>query len=281
MIEMEELHYRYPEGPEDTLKGLSFSIPPGEIFGLLGPSGVGKSTLVKVLIGVLPGWSGKLSVAGTRPGKGGREFYEEMGVAFEYPAFYGKLTARENLRFFKSLYRKETEPVDQLLGELGLQEHRDKRVSDYSKGMKTRLNLCRALLPRPRLLILDEPTSGLDPSNAALVKELIRRKREEGVTVLLTTHNMHVAEELCDRVALMADGSFSALDAPGALCRSLGSASVVLEFPDGREHFPLAGLRQNEEFLAALERRDLLRIHSEEPTLEAVFIKLTGRGLAE
>ena len=279
MISARQLRFRYPNTKKETLRGLDFEISQGEIFGLLGPSGVGKSTLIKVLIGVLPGWSGEISFDGSSLRSLGRSFYEELGVAFEFPAFYAKLTARENLRFFRSLYLRETESPEELLSAVGLAAGGEKRVSDFSKGMKARLNLCRALLPRPRFLVLDEPTSGLDPVNAALVKELIRVKRDEGVTILLTTHNMHVADELCDRVALMSDGSFKALDSPLSLKRALGSSAVVVELDGGEERYPLEGLPENEAFLRALGRKEFRRVRTEEASLETVFLKLTGRGL--
>ena len=279
MITVRELRFRYPRAEKETLRGLSLEIGEGEILGLLGPSGVGKSTFVKALIGILPGWQGEISFGGTPLKELGRSLYEELGVAFEFPAFYSKLTARENLRFFSTLYREETEPVEELLAQVGLAEEGEKRLSEYSKGMKTRLNLCRALLPRPRFLVLDEPTSGLDPSNAALVKELILRKKEEGVTILLTTHNMHVADELCDRVALMSEGSFQALDTPLSLKRRFRSSAVVVEFDGTEERYDLEGLATNPSFLRALGRQDFRRLRTEEASLEAVFLKLTGRGL--
>jgi fluoroquinolone transport system ATP-binding protein len=157
-------------------------------------------------------------------------------------------------------------------------------VSDFSKGMKMRLNFCRALLNKPELLFLDEPTSGLDPVNAKMVKDIILRKKSEGSTVFLTTHNMNVAEDLCDRVAFIVNGSISLIDSPRRLMIDRGRKSLRVEYREKQEirlkDFELSGIGYNEEFLELVRNKDIERMHTQEATLEDIFIEVTGRGLA-
>lgn len=287
MITVEGLRYRYPKNRADTLKGLSFSVAKGEIFGFLGPSGAGKSTLQKILTGALPGFAGKAEVLGRPAGSAGDAFYERIGVDFEFPNFYGKFTARQNLRYFASLYAKPPLAMDPLLERMGLLPHADQRVDRFSKGMKTRLAFLRCLLHGPDLLFLDEPTSGLDPANARILKDMVQELRAAGKTVILTTHNMHDAEELCDRVAFIVEGEIRALDAPAALRGSQRETQVTYtttpaagEGGAPRQHsLLLRQLGEDTAFLAAAAAGRLTRIHSQEPTLEDVFISLTGRHL--
>jgi len=252
MIEVQNLHFRYPGSPEPTLRGVSFRIQKGEIFGFLGPSGAGKSTLQKILIGLLPDYEGTAKVNGVDAREAGPDFYERIGVAFEFPNFYSRFTALENLSFFSSLYTVETEDPQDLLTKVGLKSYGQTRVSRFSKGMKTRLNLCRALLNRPQLLFLDEPTSGLDPVNAHIVKEWIREKKAEGTTILITTHNMHVAEEICDRIAFIVDGQIRLIDSPNRLKRIKGKRRIRVEYREGRNlkavEFDLNGIGTNTNF---------------------------------
>jgi len=169
---------------------------------------------------------------------------------------------------------------------VGLEQHADKRVSDYSKGMKIRLNVARSLLHKPKLLFLDEPTSGLDPVNARRIKELICRVREGGTTVFVTTHNMGVADELCDRVAFISGGGIAALDAPATLKKRYGERLVVVEYraldtPTLQSRtFPLDDLGAGSEFAALMAQGHRVEtLHSQETTLENVFIKVTGEAL--
>ncbi|MCK4778272.1 MAG: ABC transporter ATP-binding protein, partial [Actinomycetia bacterium] len=196
MIEVNNLNFTYPGNNDPTVKDLNFKIKEGEIFGFLGPSGAGKSTTQKILIGILKGYSGQVSVNDTEVNIAESTFYEKIGVAFEFPNLYTKFTAIENLNFFKSLYRGETEDPMHLLEKVGLAEDANLRVSSFSKGMKMRLNFCRAFLNKPEIVFLDEPTSGLDPMNSRKIRDIILKKRDDGLTIFLTTHNMTVADEL-------------------------------------------------------------------------------------
>ena len=234
MIQVRNLSFSYTKQPFIT--GMSFSVSSGEIFGFLGPSGAGKSTLQKVLIGMLTAYQGSVVVNGVECKKRTRRFYEDIGVDFEFSTMYEKLTARENLRFFSSLYEKEPRPIEELLEMVGLEHDADKRVSDYSKGMKARLNFIKALLHDPVLLCLDEPTSGLDPANSRVMKNMILKEKARGKTILLTTHNMQDAAELCDRVAFIAGGKICALDSPHNLIMSKGAATVTYTWVEDGEH---------------------------------------------
>lgn len=288
MLRVEALRFSYPRTAGETLKGLDFHIDEGEVFGFLGPNGAGKSTTQNLLIGLLRGYRGSARVMGREIRDWGPDYYEKIGVSFEVPNHFSKLTALENLRYFAALYAGPTEDPRALLAAVGLEDSADVPVGRFSKGMKSRLTFARSLLPRPRLLFLDEPTSGLDPANARNVKDIVRRQRERGTTVFLTTHNMVDAEELCDRVALIVDGELRAIDAPLALQLRHGTRGVRVEVEAGSgaegrvevHDFPLDGLGENRDFLALIAGSRVRTIHSQEPSLEQVFLEVTGRRLA-
>ena len=233
MIQVSHLSFSYTKRP--FIQDMTFSVGSGEIFGFLGPSGAGKSTLQKILLGMLPGYQGSAMVNGRECKNHGADFYESIGVDFEYSTMYEKLTARENLQFFSSLYRRQDRAIPELLAAVGLEHDADKQVSDYSKGMKSRLNFVKALLHDPKLLFLDEPTSGLDPTSSRLMKDLILAEKRRGKTILLTTHNMQDAAELCDRVAFIVGGTIYALDSPHNLTLSRGAAQVTYTWLDHGE----------------------------------------------
>lgn len=284
MITVERLFYRYPRNTVDTLKDVSFTVGKGEVFGLLGPSGAGKSTLQKILTGTLSGFQGEVTIQGSPLTPNNSGFHERIGVDFEFPNFYGKFTARENLRHFSSLYAKPALDADPLLERMGLLVDADKRVNDFSKGMKTRLGFIRCLLHDPEILFLDEPTSGLDPANARILKDMVKELQEQGKTILLTTHIMHDAEELCDRVAFIVDGEIRALDTPSSFCALQNKQEVrySLKNNDGSIQecsIPLSSLGSDTDFLQAAQAQRITRIHSKETGLEDVFISLTGRKL--
>lgn len=280
MITVENLSFRY--GKKPFITGMSFSVCKGEIFGFLGPSGAGKSTLQKILIGMLPTYQGSVVVNGIECKRRTNRFYENIGVDFEFSTMYEKLTARENLRFFSSLYEKKTHSIDELLQMVGLTNDADKRVADYSKGMKARLNFIKALLHDPALLCLDEPTSGLDPTNSRLMKDMILAEKKKGKTILLTTHNMQDATELCDRVAFIVNGKICALDSPHNLIMSKGAAKVTytwLEKGEQTASCSLDCLSYNKELKSLIAENRLQSIHSSEPTLNDIFMDITGRTL--
>jgi fluoroquinolone transport system ATP-binding protein len=283
MITVSGLTYAYPKTTEPAVRDLSFAIEPGEIFGFLGPSGAGKSTTQKILIGLLRGYTGAVSVFGRDLSAWGSDYYERVGVSFELPNHFQKLTALENLRYFGALYSGPTEDPLDLLELVGLRDDAGVPVGQFSKGMQARLNVARALLHRPELLFLDEPTAGLDPVNARNIRELIRVQKRAGRTVFLTTHNMAVADELCDRVAFIVDGEIRLIDSPRSLKLRYGRAAVQVEYAVNshleRRAFELAGLGDNADFLTLLRSGAVETIHTAEATLEDVFIRVTGRSL--
>lgn len=282
IIHVADLAFQYKGTPAKAIQGVHFAVQKGEIFGLLGPSGAGKSTTQKILIGLLKEYAGQVEVLGQDLRHMNSAYYERVGVSFEFPNHYLKLTALENLRYFGSLYQGATAVPEQVLAWVGLAEDGDKRVAEFSKGMRNRLNVARAMLHRPELLFLDEPTSGLDPLNARRITELILQKRDEGATVFLTTHNMAVADSLCDRVAFMVDGRFVLIDSPRALKLQYGRRVVRLEYGETERHsqdFPLDGLGDNAEFLRLLQQEHIQTLHTQETTLEEIFIQVTGRTL--
>lgn len=286
MIAVQNLNFTYPGAKSPAVRGISFEIAQGEIFGFLGPSGAGKSTTQKILIGLLKGYQGRITVMGRELSTWGQDYYERIGVSFELPNHYLKLTGLENLKHFAALYSRATDDPGRVLDMVGLGDAADVPVAQYSKGMKNRLNVARSLLHRPEILFLDEPTSGLDPVNARIIKDIVQQKRAEGTTVFVTTHNMTVADELCDRVAFIVDGEIKLIDAPRTLKVQHGQRSVLVEFFNGTDkinhrEFPLDKLGQNTEFLALLNDNGsrIETIHTQETTLENIFIQVTGREL--
>lgn len=280
MIQVRNLSFRYTKQP--FISDMNFSVSSGEIFGFLGPSGAGKSTLQKILIGMLRTYQGSCLVNGIECKSRTKHFYEYIGVDFEFSTMYEKLTAKENLQFFSSLYEKKPRPIEELLEMVGLERDANKRVSDYSKGMKSRLNFIKALLHDPLLLCLDEPTSGLDPANSRLMKDMILAEKAKGKTILLTTHNMQDAAELCDRVAFIVGGKICALDRPHNLIMSKGAAAVTYTWVENGEHSascPLDRLSADKRLQKLIGENRLQSIHSSEPTLNDIFMDITGRTL--
>ena len=283
MIEVENLFYSYTHDENYAVEGISFEIDEGKIFGFLGPNGAGKSTTQKILTGLLPIQKGKAIVAGEDITKVSGSFYNMIGVSFEQPNVYMKLSGYENLKFFASMFDVTTEDPYELLRLVGLEEVAHNKAKTYSKGMLQRLVFARSLINRPKIWFLDEPVSGLDPATAAQIKELIKRKKEEGITIFLTTHNMHVAEELCDRVAFIDAGKIVLIDTPRNLKLRYGERLVKVEYKsDGkveRELLSMAKTTDIEKLNGLINSGKIETIHSMEASLEDIFIKVTGRGL--
>lgn len=282
MIKATQVNYTYPGQNQAAVNNISFSVNRGEIFGFLGPSGAGKSTTQKILIRLLRGYQGNISIDTRELSSLTHDYYNQIGVGFELPNHYPRLTALENLKFFASFYRNKNTNLMQLLERVGLHQEADKPTSAFSKGMKMRLNFIRALVHDPDLLFFDEPTSGLDPGNARKVKNIIKDLRAKGKTIFLTTHNMHDAAELCDKVAFITQGKISLTDSPDNLRREHGTRKLTLEYGNGEivsREFPLDNLGENISFLNLIKNEYIQSIHSADASLEDVFIKTTGERL--
>lgn len=282
MIDVKNLTFSYGRDKQ-ALRGLSFTVNDGEIFGFLGPNGSGKSTTQKILTGILKGYGGQVSLIGQDAGTlRAQEFFKEIGVLFEFPYLYTNLSAVDNLNYFASFYApRPLRDVYGLLEQLEVKkEFWRKPVLSYSKGMRQRVSMARALISNPRLLFLDEPTSGLDPAGAVLFRGIIEEERKKGTTVFLTTHNMADADLLCDRVAFLSNGTIAALDTPQNLKEKHSGSSVLISYlyRGKREEILLetAGLEAGFPF----PHDEIVSVHTQEPTLEDVFIQYTGRGLS-
>ncbi len=282
MIEVKDLTFSYGKDKQ-ALHGLNFSVGDGEIFGFLGPNGSGKSTTQKILTGILKEHGGMVSLFGKELREvPDQEFFQKIGVLFEFPYLYANLSALDNLRYFSSFYPKEQlRDALEVLDELEFKkDFLRKPVSSYSKGMRQRVSMARALISSPKLLFLDEPTSGLEPAGAVLFRRIIEKERQKGTTVFVTTHNMLDADLLCDRVAFISDGNIVALDTPENLKEQNSSRSIAV-------HYLYQG-RREEQTLDAQSLKsgfpfpfdELISIHSQEPTLEDIFIQYAGRRLS-
>lgn len=281
MIVVKNLCFAYGK-EKQVLHGLNFSVDDGEIFGFLGPNGSGKSTTQKILTGILKGYNGTVDLFGQEIRElHTQEFFQKIGVLFEFPYLYTNLSALDNLNYFASFYPKEQRRnAEELLDELEFKkDFLKKPVSSYSKGMRQRVSMARALISNPKLLFLDEPTSGLDPAGAVLFRKIIEKERKKGTTIFLTTHNMLDADLLCDRVAFISNGSIVALDTPRNLKEKNSNHSVIIDYLYQGER--RAQTIEAPELKAGIPfvYDELLSVHSQEPTLEDMFIQYTGRGL--
>jgi fluoroquinolone transport system ATP-binding protein len=283
-IEVRNLSFRYPSATEETLREISFTLRGGEVYGFLGPSGAGKSTTQMILYRMLTGYSGEISLFGPDLTRWDTSFLERIGIVFETPNLYVKLTGRENLAFALALRGRsgaeETSFIDIAAERLGLTDALDHRVETYSKGMRMRLSFIRAILHNPPLLFLDEPTSGLDPYWARHVKDWILELRRAGVAVFLTTHAMELADELCDTVAFLVDGRLAVQENPALLKQRFGNPGIVVR---GSDH---NGTELVREFAYGELRggpfapfREITEVRNRDVSLETVFLAVTGRTL--
>jgi ABC-2 type transport system ATP-binding protein len=274
---------RYAYGPTVAVDGISFQVKPGEVLGFLGPNGAGKSTTIKMLTGMLPPQDGSVEVLGMDVRTHRREVQSQIGVCFEEKNLYIEMTATENLEFFARLFGIRHFDAKATLERVGLADRADDRVKRYSKGMRQRLMVARALVSSPAILFLDEPTDGLDPVSSRAIRTLIREEADRGAAVFLTTHDMHEADQLSDRVAFVNEGRIVAMDSPETLKLRHGTRSVRVRVRrDGtvdEKVIPLDQADAGDVVKQAMSDEGLLTIHTEEATLEDIFIQMTGRGL--
>jgi ABC-2 type transport system ATP-binding protein len=281
VLELENLSKHF--GPIRAVDDLTLDIREGEIFGLLGPNGAGKTTVVNMAIGLMRPDSGSVRFSGggppTEPSVRAR-----IGVAPQALALYEDLSGEENVRFFGTLQGLKGKDLagrtDWVLDFVDLAERRKHRVKTYSGGMKRRLNLAIALVHDPALLLLDEPTVGVDPQSRNAIFERIETMRNEGRTVVYTTHYMEEAQRLCDRVGIMDHGRLLALDTVEGLIREHGGMSVIY-VDRGRGDERLETAEPMHDLVRMHEGGEVRRFKVDTPDLECVFLNLTGRHLRD
>lgn len=269
-------------GDVKAVDDISFAVQRGEIFGLLGHNGAGKTTTIRMLTGRTRPTHGSAHVAGFDVVTQLDQIKPRINLVFEDQNLYERMSGQANLRFFADLYGAPNARVSELLDRVGLEvEARKRKVKTYSSGMKQRLLIARALINQPQILFLDEPTRGLDPSSARELRQIVREMSQQGTTVVLTTHYMEEADELCDRVAFLASGKIVALDTPTELKLRYGSPSARLLLKDRSELIvDLASPDDARKVEQLMVDGEVLTIHSQEGTLEDVFINLAGRPLS-
>ena len=280
MITVQNVYHDYEGKGHYAVADISFTAESGKIFGFLGPSGAGKSTVQNIMTGLLTLQKGEVLYDTQSVRNLKTSFFNRVGVSFEQPNVYSSLTGYENLAYFAAQFSVPTLDPLKLLDRVGLREAAHKKASEYSKGMKQRLTLVRALINQADFLFLDEPTSGLDPSSALLVRELIREQGKRGATVFLTTHNMELADTLCATVAFLSDGTIQAMDTPNALKLAYGTTGVkVITLQNGQEVETYFDLKQPQAFSDFLREHEVIKVHSMEATLEEIFLRVTGKEL--
>ena len=284
MIRVNNLKFSYGKNDVFAVNDITFEVKKGEVFGFLGPNGAGKSTTQKILTGLIPVQSGQAYVADEMVKGQKSKFFNKIGVSFEIANAYNKLTGLENLEYYAGLFDVPTLNPKELLKITGLEEAANMKVSEYSKGMKQRLIFARSMINNPEIWFLDEPISGLDPFSGKNIKDIIKKKKDEGTTILLTTHNMSIADELCDRIAFMNEGKLVVIDTPRNLKLQYGKKLLKVEYQYNggtkSEDIPMSDPDGNKRIYDLLESGKIETIHSEEATLENIFIELTGRGLS-
>lgn len=281
-ISVKDLHYSY--GDNLAVDGISFDVAAGEVIGFLGPNGAGKSTVVKMLTGQLTPQEGTATLLGMDVVKARKQVQQEIGISFESTNLYEKMSAVENLDLFAKLYKVGNFDAVGLLEKVGLGGREKEHVANYSKGMKQRLMVARAMVSDPKMLFLDEPTDGLDPVSTEAIHALIRGSTQRGTTVVLTTHDMLEADKLSNRVAFLNQGKIVALDTPARLKQRFGLRALKVEIglPDGGTAVREVTLDEDQTPQAVFDlfkNERILTVHSEEATLEDIFFDITGRGL--
>lgn len=278
----ENLTYWY--GNLTAVDHISFAVDEGEILGFLGPNGAGKSTTVKMLTGQLLPKEGRVELLGQDVTRHTKQLQAHIGVCFELTNLYEPMTAADNLNLFARLFGVRNFAADALLERVGLGGKGKIKVETFSKGMRQRLMVARALVNKPRILFLDEPTDGLDPVSAEAIRNIILEEQAQGVTVFLTTHDMFEADKLSNRVAFINKGQIVALDTPYALKQKYGKRALMVEVvgTDGkleRREVSLDGPETAAQIAHLFAQEQVATVHSEEATLEDIFIQITGRGL--
>ena len=259
-------------GSFKAISSLTFEVNKGEILGFLGPSGSGKTTTINILTGQLTPDQGQSSILGKSSTNLNEKDLANIGLITENSGYYEKLSLYDNLLFFAKLYDVPQGDLDDLMKRVGLYDRRKTLAEKLSTGMKQRMLLVRAIINKPQVLFLDEPTSGLDPSTSKSIHELIKELQADGTTIFLTTHDMHEATILCDKIVLLNKGQIVEAGTPSDLIQKYNTAKrVKITYQSGEENY-----LSFSELGQVGQTDDILTIQSSEPTMEDVFIQLTG-----
>lgn len=264
---------------KEVLNDININIKDGEIFGLLGPSGAGKTTLIKILTGQIKPSSGSATLLGSDVNCLPKEVYKNIGMVYENSGLYTRISCFDNLYIFANIYGVEKENVISVLNKVGLGDCIHRPVQNLSTGMRQRLIIARAIMHNPKVLFLDEPTSGLDPINASNIHNIIGELREQGTTVFITTHNMVEATKLCDNIALLCDGKIIEYGSPQSICFKHNKNKRVQVFYNGTSEILEWDEAFSSKIMSISKEYNIDSIHSLEPNLEDVFVKLTGKEL--
>lgn len=278
VIEVKDLIKKFDN--KKVIDNISFAVEGGNIFGFLGPSGAGKTTLIKILIGEYSITKGTVKVFDKEPKDYDEELTNKISAVMDNFGLYERLTVYENLEVFSNIYKTQKKEINSILNKVELLDSKNKVVSKLSKGMKQRLLLARTLINKPKLLFLDEPTSGLDPATSLKIHNLLFELKNNGTTIFLTTHNMEEATKMCDTVALLHLGKIVEFGTPKEICMRHNEDNDIKIINKKNKEIILKNSKANAKKIAKMfEEEDVLSIHSSEPTLESVFIKLTGKEL--
>ncbi|MBP3460726.1 MAG: ABC transporter ATP-binding protein [Lachnospiraceae bacterium] len=277
-IRIEKLSHQY--GQHQVLREIDLSVGKGEIIGLLGPSGTGKTTLIRILTGQLAQTEGRAFLLGEDTRKLRGEAYGKMGMLLDQLGLYERLSCYDNLKLFGDIHGVDKNGIEEVLERVGLYDARKKAVMKLSKGMRQRLLFARAIMHDPRILFLDEPTVGLDPAVMKEIHKMILEQKEKGTTVFLTTHNMEEAERLCDHVALLYEGRIVEYGNPREMCmRYDHQRRIEILLQNEREVTIPNSPEAAEEMAEIISSGKVISIHTTEPDLETVFMELTGANL--
>lgn len=265
-----------------VLKGISFDITEGQIFGLLGPSGAGKTTLIKILTGQLSFDGGEVIILDKEIEKLTGEDKRKIGIMMDQFGVYERLSCSDNLKIYADIYGIQYSKIKEILQYVGLGGAEKRSASKLSKGMEARLRLARVFMHSPKLIFLDEPTSGLDPKSMQAIHKLILDKKKEGCTIFLTTHNMEEAAKLCDTVALLNEGEIVEIGKPSDVCLKYNhKKKIILRLTSGEEMELSHDATSAKKIYELMQENTIEAIHSSEPNLETVFLEITGRKLQE
>ena len=269
-------------GEKKVLDDISLDIKKGEILGLLGPSGAGKTTLIKILTGQLSAESGKSVINGVNSQKLSGKDYSGFGIMMDNFGVYERLSCFENLKIFARIYGIGNDRINEALECVGLSGAKKIPALNLSKGMKSRLRLARVFIINPDILFLDEPTSGLDPSTADEIQKMILAEKDKGKTIFLTTHTMTEAEKLCDNVALLNEGRIVEYGRPDDICRRYNhQKKLKIHLTDGTDTEIPHDKNAAEIVCEHIKSGRAETIHTTEPDLETVFMELTGKELSK